>query len=128
MLTQIKLEIPIQSRDNSFVTSPTDLAGNTRIFNTTVDMGVYEYSSTLSTSDFELNTSEISLYPNPTTATLNIKTETEINKISIYSILGKEVLKSNSKAMDVSGLSNGVYLVKIIDLEGNQHVKRFIKE
>ena len=75
----------------------TDLAGNSRIFNTSVDMGVYEYNSTLSTSDFELNTNEISLYPNPVKSILNIKTATDITNISIYSLLGKEVITTNTK-------------------------------
>ncbi|NRR91100.1 T9SS type A sorting domain-containing protein [Winogradskyella undariae] len=106
----------------------TDLNYNTRIVNNIVDMGVYEYDASLSIVDLDFNKNSINLYPNPTTATLEIETQIEIKTISIYSILGKEVLKSNSKVADVSGLSSGVYLVKIIDLEGNQHVKRFIKE
>ena len=106
----------------------TDLAGNSRIFNTSVDMGVYEYNSTLSTSDFELNTNEISLYPNPVKSILNIKTAIDITNISIYSLLGKEVITTNTKMVNISSLSNGVYLIKIIDVNGNQHLKRFIKE
>ncbi|PIB32777.1 hypothetical protein BFP78_00485 [Gaetbulibacter sp. 5U11] len=118
----------VDAGDNSFVTSTTDLAGNSRIFNTTVDMGVYEYNSTLSTENFDLNINNISLYPNPTKSTLNIKTATAISNITVYSLLGKQVIKTNSKTVDVSSLSNGVYLIKILDVNGNQHVKRFIKE
>jgi len=120
----------VNTGDNSKIpaATTTDLAGNSRIFSTTVDMGVYEYGSTLSTSDFELNTNKISLYPNPAKSILNIKTATEVTNISIYSLLGKEVLKTNTKTVDVSNLSEGVYLIKIMDVEGNLHVKRFIKE
>ncbi|WP_405576214.1 T9SS type A sorting domain-containing protein [Winogradskyella sp. Asnod2-B02-A] len=82
----------------------------------------------LSSIDFEKE--KISIYPNPTKSTLNIKTATAtaIANISVYSLLGKQVIKTNSKTVDVSSLSEGVYLIKIIDLYGNQHVKRFIKE
>jgi len=70
----------------------------------------------------------MTIYPNPTKSTLNIKTATAITNISVYSLLGNQVIKTNSKNIDVSGLSNGVYLIKILDVNGNQHVKRFIKE
>ncbi|WP_040279905.1 T9SS type A sorting domain-containing protein [Psychroserpens damuponensis] len=118
----------VDTGDNSFVTSTTDLAGNLRIFNTTVDMGAYEYNSTLSTSNLELDRNKISLYPNPTHSTLNIKSYQSIESAKVYTLLGQEVLKTNAKTIDVSNLPNGVYLIQISDLEGNQHVKRFIKK
>ncbi len=39
----MEISIVIDAGDNSFVTTDKDLDGNSRIFNTTVDMGAYEY-------------------------------------------------------------------------------------
>lgn len=120
----------IDSGDNGYLPSSNteDLDGNQRIFNTTVDMGAYEAVSTLSTSDFELITNEISLYPNPTHATLNIKSSEDIEAVTIYSILGKEVLKAETKTIDVSNLSQGMYVLKIVSKDNTETVKRFIKK
>ncbi|WP_040279904.1 T9SS type A sorting domain-containing protein [Psychroserpens damuponensis] len=83
---------------------------------------------TLNTEDVVFQNNEISIYPNPTKSTINIKTESNVANVFVYSLLGKEVIKTNTKTVDVSSLSKGIYLIKIIDLEGNQHVKRFIKK
>ncbi|NRR91101.1 T9SS type A sorting domain-containing protein [Winogradskyella undariae] len=83
---------------------------------------------TLNTEDVVFQNNEISIYPNPTKSTINIKTESNVANVSVYSLLGKEVIKTNTKTVDVSSLSEGIYLIKVIDLDGNQHVKRFIKK
>ncbi|MDO6597745.1 choice-of-anchor Q domain-containing protein [Oceanihabitans sp. 2_MG-2023] len=106
----------------------TDLVGNARIFNSIVDMGAYESVSTLSTTDFELNTNEISLYPNPTSSILNIKSKQDVETVTIYSVLGKKVLKAETKTIDVSNLSQGIYIMKIITKDNSETVKRFIKK
>lgn len=79
----------------------------------------------LSINDFEINT--VSLYPNPTTSVLNIKMNNRFSQATVYSVLGKEVLKTQNKNIDVSSLSKGVYLIKINDENGNVTTKRFIK-
>ncbi|TVZ54999.1 putative repeat protein (TIGR02543 family)/predicted secreted protein (Por secretion system target) [Lutibacter sp. Hel_I_33_5] len=64
------------SGDNTYVTTSTDLLGNQRIFNTTVDMGVYEFGSNPATIVVTrtLNTSvvgngTVTTNPNPTNGT-----------------------------------------------------------
>ncbi len=119
----------VDTGDNSFVFESTDLLGNQRVFNTTVDMGVYEFGAPfLSTNDFQLNENEIKLYPNPTNSILNIEMTQNIKQASVYSILGKEVIRAENKQIDVSRLPNGVFLIKIEDVNGNVSTKRFIKE
>ncbi|MEQ3663021.1 MULTISPECIES: T9SS type A sorting domain-containing protein [unclassified Olleya] len=117
-LTCVFVDDPSFSQSNSFKNSITEF---------------YQLDSectnfTLNIEDFQIQSSSISLYPNPTKSTLNIKTASAIANISVYSLLGKQVIKTNSKTVDVSNLSNGVYLIKIMDVNGNKHVKRFIKE
>jgi hypothetical protein len=78
--------------------------------------GVVEYS----------NNSSIRLFPNPTTGMVNV----EVNGIdgnaimNVYSIQGQEVfnkeLNGNLKAeLDLSGLSKGIYLIKITNEKTN---------
>ena len=79
----------------------------------------------LATSVFEKN--EVSIYPNPSTNTLNISGVSNIVNVKIYNILGQMVQENASATIDVSGLKAGNYFIKI---ETNDGVvsKRFVKE
>jgi len=80
----------------------------------------------LSVDEFSLNS--ISIYPNPTTSDLHIKMNGNLKEVIIYSVLGKEVLSTPSKNIDVSRLLNGVYIIRIKDENGNVATKRFVKQ
>ena len=121
--------LAIDTGDNSKVPSgiTSDLSGNTRIFNSTVDMGAYEYNSTLGLDNVEA-ISSLKLYPNPTSSILNIESNESIKQIRLFNVLGKEILKTKSKTIDVSKLNQGIYLIEI---EGDNYqtiIKRIIKK
>ncbi|AUC83473.1 choice-of-anchor Q domain-containing protein [Lacinutrix sp. Bg11-31] len=118
----------IDAGDNTYVIGSTDLSGAARIFNTNVDMGAYEYVTTLGVGDFEFYKKEIKLYPNPTTSVLNIKMKSNLKQATIYSVLGTEVLKITSKTINTSNLQSGMYLIKIENETGSVTTKRFIKQ
>jgi hypothetical protein len=91
---------------------------------------IYLYKGTpLATASFEK--SNIKMYPNPVKNTLNIDANASINKVSVYNILGQEVLtaspKSNSASLQTSALQKGVYMVRT-DIDGNISTSKFIKE
>ena len=77
----------------------------------------------------------INIYPNPTDTNLTIDFKIQnIEKLNIevFNLLGKEVLtkqiSKNDTSLLVSGLSKGVYLVRITSLNGeNSTTKRFVK-
>jgi len=117
----------IDSGDNGLVTSSIDLNGNPRIFNTTVDMGAYEYNSTLGTASFEVVQNEIKLYPNPTNSFLNIEMSGSLKQATIYSVLGTQVLKTTLKTINTAPLTSGMYLIKIENENGLIATKRFVK-
>ncbi|WP_417198199.1 FG-GAP-like repeat-containing protein, partial [Bizionia sp.] len=71
-----------------------DLAGNTRIFNTTVDIGAYEVQATLSNTSYYNKT--FSVYPNPVKDVLNIKTSSQEYSYHLFNIQGQEVFKANN--------------------------------
>lgn len=58
---------------------------------------------------------EISLYPNPVHNELYIQTDDRLSKVEIYSLFGEKLLSltNGEKAIDISFLSEGIYLVKV---------------
>ena len=72
--------------------------------------------------------SNLKLYPNPTSNYLSIQGNDNPLTISIYNVLGKNVISvKNTNKIDVKGLSNGIYIIRI--KEGVKEViKKFIKE
>ncbi|WP_299059173.1 CARDB domain-containing protein [uncultured Polaribacter sp.] len=75
--------------------------------------------------------SSILVYPNPTKAFLKIQVNDslKINKVIIYDVLGKEILKrtKNYNLIDISKYSNGTYFLKIKTDKGSV-IKKIIKD
>ncbi len=73
------------------------------------------------------NQLDISIYPNPTNNTLFITgNETPIT-VSIFNVLGKEVLSiKNTNNINVKALPSGVYVIRISDGVGQTN-RKFIK-
>ena len=69
-----------------------------------------------------------SVYPTPTENILNIKSKTEISKIEIYSKLGQKLKETTQNQIDISNLTQGLYFVKVEDVNGNFGVKKIIKK
>jgi beta-glucanase (GH16 family) len=59
--------------------------------------------------------SEFSVYPNPTSDSLQIKSSESIDKIEIYSVLGQLVLIENESTnkINTSQIESGLYVIKI---------------
>ena len=83
-----------------------------------------ECALSIGDNPFEL---DVTIYPNPTDNYLFIEGNKNPISISIYNLLGAEVIsKSNTDKIDVSELSNGVYIINISDGIG-QTDRKFIK-
>ena len=83
--------------------------------------------ATLSIETVDGNMS-ISIYPNPTAAILNVKFDKDL-ELTIYNLLGQQVLQSNSKTLDLSGLNDGTYILVTKNLENNTTTNfKIIKE
>ena len=106
----------------------TDLSGNQRIYNTTVDMGAYEFGASLLAVEGDLLLENIKIYPNPVRTNVNIQLEETIEKVVVLSILGIKVLESTKASFDVSRLPSGMYVLKVLTQNGKIGVKRFIIE
>lgn len=90
--------------------------------------GDVDDGTTLGLEDISGVENQIVIYPNPTKNILNIEATMLMTEIKIYAILGKKLLQTNSKMIDVSKLPNGLYVIKISSSKGIETIKRFIKQ
>ena len=74
----------------------------------------------LGSDTFETN--NFVFYPNPVKDVLNLSLNQEITNVTVLNLLGQQVINQSSNdkqvKIDMSGLSEGAYLVKVIS--GNQ--------
>jgi hypothetical protein len=87
----------------------------------------FYYTKELSLSTKIVESNPFTIYPNPTDNTLFItENETPI-AVTIYNVLGKEVLSiNNTNNINVQALPSGVYVIRISDGVGQAN-RKFIK-
>jgi len=69
----------------------------------------------------EIDLSEVSLYPNPTSDLFQVKTDEYVKAIGIYNVVGKQVQEMNhtpGQSHTVDHLKKGMYLVRLMDDNG----------
>ena len=99
--------------------------------------GMYGYAQaedyTLVVGALSVDTNELqnlTFYPNPTQDQLNLKAESQIESVTVYNLLGQEIinLKPNSMQtqIDMNTLERGVYLMNVT-LNGAEITHRIIK-
>ncbi len=132
-----KVEIPMSYFTNLGFASTNFFQWKVSPFADSVDNAGFVYidnillttTSVLSNSNF--TTSKVKLYPNPTSNVLNIESLGTIQTISVYNVLGQEVinkaLNSTSTSLDVSSLNSGIYVVKTV-VDGVTSSTKFIKQ
>ncbi|MDB4742634.1 T9SS type A sorting domain-containing protein, partial [Cyclobacteriaceae bacterium] len=67
------------------------------------------------------------IYPNPTDGIINIKMA-EFKEATIYNLSGKRIMRSTDNRIDVSALSEGVYIIKLENMSGDRFSTRLIRE
>jgi hypothetical protein len=83
---------------------------------------VEEEEETLSLAD----ASEM-IYPNPTDGIINIKM-VAFKEATIYNLSGKRIMRSTDNRIDITALSEGVYITKLENRSGDRFSTRLIKE
>lgn len=77
----------------------------------------------LSVEQFE--SVSVTIYPNPTSDVINITSLHTIDKVQLYSVLGKKVMEStNLNSIDISAFNPGLYFAQLYS--GNQTITRKI--
>ena len=83
----------------------------------------------LSVNEFEI--SALSVYPIPAKDILNVEYKSTLNAVKIYNFIGQEVYNENTSSstlqLDLSRLTAGAYIVKLITEEG-EHNFRILKQ
>ena len=75
----------------------------------------------------------INLYPNPVKSTLNVANMKNVDRITLSNIVGQQVMvtrniHTENVSINVSSLTNGVYMVTIYNKNGDSEVRKIIKE
>ncbi|WP_394759560.1 M1 family aminopeptidase [Flavobacterium sp.] len=85
-------------------------------------------TATLGIDNFNFDTA-IQIYPNPVVneLTIDLPQSMILNKVLFYNALGQKTLETTQNKIDVSGLSTGMYIVKIETPAGAFH-KNFLKK
>lgn len=88
------------------------------------------FSCSSATTEISENTVEINIYPNPTKNYFTIETQ-QPQLITVYSVLGKEILTNNinsSTVIDLSELPSGIYFLNATNDHGEVSTKKIIKQ
>ncbi len=82
----------------------------------------------LSVADVSFNNT-ITMYPNPASTILNITSnDNTIESVEVYNIIGKKVIDTTSQSIDISTLTNGIYITKIKSDNNRFAIKKFVKQ
>ncbi|MDN3678198.1 T9SS type A sorting domain-containing protein [Flavobacterium paronense] len=88
------------------------------------------FSDGLSTPSF--NILNVKTYPNPVANQMTIEANNQIQEVSIYNLLGQEVIKksvkSNTTTLQTIGLQSGIYITKMKMSDGTESTSKFIKK
>lgn len=92
--------------------------------------GVYKYTGTQLGIDQFDDAPKLALWPNPAQNTIQFS-GANVAQVVIFDLLGKQVLSQNLvsgiSAVDISNLTNGMYLVQAADSNGTISTLKFIK-
>jgi hypothetical protein len=118
-----------------------DTAPNSSYLNATIDdIKIYRIAlsasqinelittGTLSSNNFKTNNLKFSMFPNPATNLLNIDIASDIQSVEIYSLQGQKVLTGSDKQINISGLSAGMYMVRVQDVDGGIATQKLLVE
>ena len=75
-----------------------------------------------------IDDASFSVYPNPTSGIINIQSKENIQKAELFDINGRLIFtKTSNSQMNISKLSVGVYMLKVLTENGKSSTKKIIK-
>ncbi|MFC6878050.1 CotH kinase family protein [Flavobacterium myungsuense] len=103
---------------------------NTTLDNSLASSWVAANNETLLNTSF-IDNEDVSIYPNPTSHIVTIRSKNQISKINVFDVLGSIILSANSNSysfsIDFSSYSKGIYFVTILD-EFGLRTKKIVKQ
>ncbi|WP_161971698.1 T9SS type A sorting domain-containing protein [Flavobacterium silvisoli] len=112
------------------ICSSTDVSLWAAVGSTECSSDILNYLTTLSNDSFSAkDNNELQLFPNPSKNVIHLKTDTNIDQITVFDSTGKAILiqTQNCNEINVESLSKGVYLIEVSTNNQKRH-KKFIKE
>lgn len=82
---------------------------------------------TTNISNIHTNDNSISIYPNPSSEVINIRTTIPFTHSEIINQLGEIVISSNQNTIGLNELASGIYLIKIYNNTNLLSTEKFIK-
>ena len=91
----------------------------------------YQYSNIIVLSD-KSNLLPVSIFPNPATGTIHIQTSNaDYTKLQVMDLVGRieisAAITSFDTPLDISNLSPGTHLIKLINKDGGEEIRKFVK-
>jgi len=85
-------------------------------------------SPTIGINELKAN-NQVNIYPNPFSETIHITllNNLKLEKAIIYDLIGNEIIVSTKNEIDASNLKSGIYLIMIVDNNGNSYSEKLVK-
>lgn len=98
----------------------------TKEYGETEDYSVTIAKNSMGTNELSLN--QVLVYPNPATDYFQIETKSPVVAVTVYNLNGQKVLSGDNKSVNVSSLTAGNYIVKIITADGKTTSHKLMKK
>ena len=76
----------------------------------------------------DVSTVDVSIFPNPTTDLVNVRSEKKVISISVYSIEGRKLMDAKGSKVDLTSYPTGTYILDILLENGTQFKHKIIKK
>ncbi len=71
-------------------------------------------------------TAKIDVYPNPAVDVVNVTCDADVKSVSVKNLLGIALKTTSEKSVDLSDLSNGIYVVEVETVTGAVGVEKIV--
>lgn len=68
------------------------------------------------------------IYPNPTKGEITVQADKKIKLLTVFDVLGKQIMKAETEKIDIGSLPKGTYFVAIDFSDGTSLAKKILKE
>lgn len=94
-----------------------------------VVLSIYMQSiNSLILSAKDISTVDVSIFPNPTTDFVNIKSDEKIKSVIMFSAEGRKIISTKDSKIDVTSYPAGIYILDIVLENGHQFKHKIIKK